>query len=123
MQYHATIVTQHRKPNLKETEMKTETIMTDFSGRAAKIIEEVRNKTRSDKIDTKVLFVILQDALTEYYTLLNGYFDEEYYIAVSSARSSAYDAGYEDGYEDGYEGGYFESHSEEWTYPIEPNLT
>ena len=75
--------------------MKTETIMTDFMNRAAKII--------ADEIDTEFIKEILQDLLSEYCTSLNGYYEEEQYIAVASARSSAYDDGHSDGYVDGYE--------------------
>ena len=56
--------------------MKTETIMTDFMNRAAKIIE-------IDKIDTEALKDILKAAIHE-----------------------CYDAGHSDGYDDGYENGY-----------------
>ena len=83
--------------------MKTETIMTDFMNRAAKII--------ADEIETEVIKAILQDLLSEYCTALNGYYEEEYYNAISSARNSAYDDGYDDGYDIGYDNGYSESHS------------
>ena len=87
--------------------MKTETITTpDFMGSIAKIIAEVRLRTCIDEIDTDVLVEILQEELKEYYTLLNGYYEEKYYIALSSARNSAYDDGYDDGYDVGYDNGY-----------------
>ena len=82
--------------------MNTETIMTDFMNRAAKII--------ADEIDTEVIKEILQDSLSEYCTLLNEYYAEEYYIAVASARNKAYDDGHSDGYSDGYESGYADCH-------------
>ena len=83
----------------------------NFMGRIAKIIEEIRTRTCIDEIDTEVLEKILQDELTEYYTLLNGYYEEEYYIAISSARSKAYDDGHSDGYADGYDAGCADCHA------------
>ena len=83
--------------------MNTETIMTDFMNRAAKII--------AGEIDTEVIKEILQDSFSEYCTLLNEYYAEEYYIAVASARSKAYDDGHSDGYESGYDNGYLDGHS------------
>ena len=65
-----------------------------FMDITAKIITEIRTRTCIDKIDTEVLEEILQDSLNEYCTLLNEYYAEEYYIAISSARSKAYDDGY-----------------------------
>ena len=83
----------------------------DFMGRIAKIVEEVSARACVDKIDTEVLEDILQDSLNEYCTLLNGYYEEEYYIAISSARSKAYDDGHSDGYADGYVVGYLDGQS------------
>ena len=81
----------------------------NFMERAAKIIAEIRNRSSIDDVDAEVIEKILQNALNEYYDELDGYYEEEYYIAISSARSRAYD----DGYADGYDEGYSESHSEE----------
>ena len=53
----------------------------------------------------------MQDELKEYYDALNGYYEEEYYIAIASARSKAYDDGHSDGYSDGYENGYADCHA------------
>ena len=78
----------------------------DFMVKTAKIIAEVRNRTCIDELDAEVIEEILQDELEEYCTLLNEYYEEEYYIAISSARSKAYDAGYDDGYDVGYDNGY-----------------
>ena len=87
--------------------MKTETIPTpDFMGRIAKIIEDVRARTCIDKIDAEVIEAILQDSLNEYSIMLNGYYEEEYYIAISRARSKAYDDGHFDGYTNGHSDGY-----------------
>ena len=91
--------------------MNTNTISTpDFMGSTAKIIAEIRNRTCIDKIDTEVLEEILQDALNEYYSMVDEYYSmvdeyyaEEYYNAISSARSKAYDDGHSDGYAEGYE--------------------
>ena len=49
----------------------------------AKIIEEIRNRSRINVVDTEVIEAMLKDALNEYY-----------------------DAGHSDGYDDGYENGY-----------------
>ena len=79
--------------------MKTETII-------AKIIEEVRNRTCIDNIDKEIIEEILQDSLNEYFVMLDGYYEEEYYNAISSARNKAYDDGHSDGYTDGHFDGY-----------------
>ena len=84
--------------------MKTETII-------AKIIEEVRNHTCIDNIDTEVLEEILQASLNEYFTMLDEYYEEEYYNAISSARSKAYDDGHSEGYADGFDIGYDDGRS------------
>ena len=84
----------------------------DFMGRIAKIVKEVRARTCIDKIDAEVIEEILQDSLNEYCTLLNGYYEEEYYIAISSARSKAYDDGHSDGYADGYDVGHEDGYDE-----------
>ena len=84
--------------------MNTKTIMTpDFMDRAAKII--------ADEIDTEVIKESLQGLLSEYCTSLNGYYEEEYYNAVASARSKAYDDGHSDGYDDGYDAGCADCHA------------
>lgn len=90
--------------------MNTETIMADFMERTAKIIAEIRNRTCMDE-DAEVIKELLQDELTEYCFVLNGYYEEEYFNAISSARSKAYDAGWSDGYDDGYENGYADCHA------------
>ena len=91
--------------------MKTETIMTDFMDRTAKIIEEMRNRSRINVVDTEVIEAMLKDAFNEYCDALNEYYVEEYHNALSSARNSAYDAGFEDGYDVGYDNGYSDGHS------------
>ena len=85
--------------------MKTETTM-------AKIMAEIRTVACIDDVDAEAIAGILQDALKEYYDELDGYYEEEYYIAISSARSIAYDEGHSDGYADGYDVGYDDGHSE-----------
>lgn len=93
--------------------MKTETITTpNFMARTAKIIAEIRTRTCIDDVDAEVIKEILQDSLNEYHMMLDEYYKEEYYIAISSARSEAYDDGHSDGYADGYDVGYDDGHSE-----------
>ena len=91
--------------------MKTETIMTDFMDRTAKIIEEMRNRSRINDVDTEVIEAMLKDALNEYCDALNEYYEEEYHNALSSARNSAYDAGFDDGYDVGFDNGYADCHA------------
>ena len=92
--------------------MNTKTIIPpNFMGRTANIIAEIRTRTGIDDVDVEVLEGILQDALNEYYSMVDEYYEEEYYIAISSARNSAYDDGYDDGYDIGYDNGYSDSHS------------
>ena len=74
----------------------------NFMDKTAKIIAEIRNKTCIDDVDAEVIKDILQYELHEYYMMLDEYYAEEYYNAISSARSSAYDSGYDDGYSDGH---------------------
>ena len=85
--------------------------MTDFLESTAKIMAEIRTRACIDDVDAEAIEKILQDELTEYYTLLNGYYEEEYYIAISSARSKAYDDGHSDGYDDGYDAGCADCHA------------
>ena len=73
----------------------------------ANIIAKIIIRTCIDDDDVEVIEEILQGTLHEYYAALEEYFVEEYYNAVSIARSRAYDAGYEAG----YEAGHSESHS------------
>ena len=87
--------------------MKHETIPTpDFMGRIAKILAEIRNRTCIDEIEAEIIEELLQDSLNEYCTLLNEYYAEEYYIAITCAEHRAYDDGHSDGYADGYDVGY-----------------
>ena len=92
MQYHAIIVTQHIKHNLKATEMKTITTP-NFKSRAAKIIADIRNITCID--NTEIIVDILKDALEEYYysDQNDGYYE---------GRSDGYALGYDDGYDDAF---------------------
>lgn len=78
----------------------------NFMGKAEKIIAEVRNRTCIDDVDAEAIKELLQDALNEYCRMLDGYYEEEYYNALNTARNSAYDAGYDDGYAVGYDVGY-----------------
>ena len=87
--------------------MNTKTIIPpNFMGSTANIIAEIRTKTGIDDVDVEVIEKILQDALNEYYSMVDEYYEEEYYIAISSVRNKAYDDGHSDGYADGYEIGY-----------------
>ncbi len=61
----------------------------DFMSRIAKIVEEVRTIACIDDVDVKILEELLQDELYEYAEELDEYYEEEYYIAISSARSKA----------------------------------
>ena len=83
----------------------------DFKAALAKILEEIRAQTCVDEIEVEIIKEILQDELTEYHTVLDGYYEEEYYIALDTARSKAYDAGHSDGYDDGYDDGYADCHA------------
>ena len=67
----------------------------------AKIIAEIRGTCIED-VDAEVIEDILLRELNEYCSLLQQYYEEEYYNAISSVRNSAYDVGYDDGYDDGY---------------------
>ena len=89
-------------PNTKMAPMWPNLPAPNFKGRIAKIIEEVLARTCIDDVDTEVLEKILQEELTEYYRMLDGYYEEEYYNTISSDISSAYDNGYAEGYSDGH---------------------
>ena len=83
--------------------MKTGTITTpNFRDITAKIIAEIRARTCIDD-DAEVLEAMLKDELTEYCRMLDGYYEEEYFNAISSV--------YDEGYDEGYYDGRSESHS------------
>ena len=84
----------------------------NFKGKIAKIIEVVSASICIDDIEAEILKEILQASLNECCTLLNEYYDEEYYITISSARNIAYDDGHSDGYADGYDVGYDEGYAD-----------
>ena len=91
--------------------MNTKTISTpNFMGRVAKIIAEIRNRAYIDGVDEEVIETILKEDITEYYRMLDGYYKEEYYNAISSARNEAYYEGHSDGYARGYDVGYEAGH-------------
>ena len=75
---------------------------TNFMDRAAKMIAEIRSRTCIEDADAEVILELLQDELDA----LNQYYEEEFYVALSSARNKAYDDGHSDGYADGYDAGY-----------------
>ena len=83
----------------------------DFKAAIANIIAELRTVTCIDDVDAEVIKEILQDELTEQYRMLDGYYEEEYYNAISRARNSAYDDGFDDGYDVGYDNGYSDCHA------------
>ena len=83
----------------------------NFKHETAKMIAEICNKICIDDFEAEVIKDILQDALNEYCMILEGYYEEEYYNAISSARNSAYDSGFDDGYDVGYDNGRSDSHS------------
>ena len=83
----------------------------DFKATIAKIIEEASASTCIDEIEAEIIEEILKGSLNEYCTLLNEYYEEEYYNELSRARNSAYDAGFDDGYDVGYDNGRSDGHS------------
>mgnify|MGYP003589283192 CR=1 FL=1 len=83
--------------------------MTDFKDSAAKIIEEIRNRTCIDKIDTDVLEDILQDELIKYH---NEVFTYGHSIGYDDGHSDGYYEGYDAGQSDGYALGYDDGCSE-----------
>ena len=84
--------------------MQTVNIMKpDFSGRAAEIMEEVRNSICIDDVDAEAIEVKLKYALKEYYDELDGYYD--------AGHSDGYVEGYDEGYDIGYDDGRSESYS------------
>ena len=97
------------KPNPKESESIMD--IKQLNNKIAKLVKEIQTQICIDDADVEILDEILQDGLNEYCTLLNGYYEEEYYIAISSARSKAYDDGHSDGYADGYDVGYLDGQS------------
>ena len=92
--------------------MKNETIVTpNFTGSIARTIAKIRASTCIDDVDAEVIEELLQDELNEYCMMLNGYYEEEYYNAISRARNSAYDDGYDVGYDNGYADCHAKNHS------------
>ena len=71
-------------------------------GRIAKIVKEIQTGICIDDADVEILEGLLKDELHEYYNLIDQYYEEEYYNALSYVRNSAYDNGYADGYDAGY---------------------
>lgn len=83
----------------------------NFMDSIAKIVKDIRTKTCIDDADVEILEGLLKDELNEYCNLIGEYYEEEFYIAISSARNRAYDDGHSDGYADGYDVGYDDGHS------------
>ena len=86
-----------KKPNFKVT--------------IANIYTKIRTMTCIDKSDAEFIEKILQEAIDEYYTVLEGYYEEASFDTIDNALSKAYDAGHSDGYDDGYENGYADCHA------------
>ena len=84
----------------------------NFNGRIARIVKELQTRICIDDADVEILEGLLKDELKEYYDLIDNYYEEEYYNAVSSARNIAYDNGHSDGYAEGYDFCYAECHSD-----------
>ena len=83
--------------------MQIDTIMPpNFKGRIAKIVKEIQTRICIDDADVEILEGLLKGELHEYYNLIDQYYEEEYYNALSYVRNSAYDNGYADGYDAGY---------------------
>ena len=84
--------------------MQIDTIMPpNFKGRIAKIVKEIQTRICiDDDADVEILEGLLKGELHEYYNLIDQYYEEEYYNALSYVRNSAYDNGYADGYDAGY---------------------
>ena len=51
----------------------------NFSSKIAKIMAEIRTKTRIDDVDEEAIKDILQDMLIEECRMLDGYYEEEYF--------------------------------------------
>ena len=51
----------------------------NFSSKIAKIMAEIRTKTRIDDVDAEVIKDILQDMLIEECRMLDGYYEEEHF--------------------------------------------
>ena len=83
----------------------------NFSSKNAKVIAEIQARTCIDQVEAEIIKELLQAALNEYCSMLDEYYEEDYYNALASARSKAYDDGFDDGYDVGYDNGYSESHS------------
>ena len=88
----------------------------DFMGRTAKIIAEIRARTCMDYVDTDVLKEILQDELIKYHNEVFTYghtigYDDGY-IAGESILNGDVDNAYDEGYSLGHSEGYSEGYSD-----------
>ena len=82
----------------------------NFTRSIAKIITEVSAITGIDEVDAEAIEELLKAELNEQCMMLDGYYEEEYYNAISRARNEAYYEGHSDGYALGYDDGYSDSH-------------
>ena len=95
----------------------------EFMDSIAKIIEEIRNRSRINDVDTEVIEAMLKDVLIEYHNEVFTYghnigYDDGYAAGKSSlegdvdnAYDEGYSLGYSEGYSDGCDFGCSESHS------------
>ena len=87
-------------------EMKPEIKPPKFERKIEKILAEIRTIACIDDVDAEAIEKILQDALNEECRMLDSYYWEEYYNAITSAQHRAYDEGHSDGYSLGYDDGH-----------------
>ena len=79
-----------------------------FKESIGQIAKYIQTRISVDDADVEIIEEILRGELKDYYDIVDLYYEEEYCVAVASARNSAYDAGYDDGYAAGYDEGYSE---------------
>ena len=94
----------------------------NFMDRTTKIIEEIRNRSRINVVDTEVIEAMLKDALIEYHNEVFTYghnigYDDGYDDGYADGKSSlegdvdnAYDEGYALGYSEGHSDGYVDGY-------------
>ena len=73
-----------------------------------RVIAEIRTRTGINAADAEAI----EEFLTEHCRMVDGYYEEEYYIELDSVRFRAYNDGYDDGRVDGYADGYEEGYAE-----------
>ena len=73
-----------------------------------RVIAEIRTRTGINAADAEAI----EEFLTEHCRMVDGYYEEEYYIELDSVRFRAYNDGYDDGFNEGYDIGYDNGHSD-----------